>query len=98
MLRLLPLPDVQITAVCDPVKDGTNYVDWDRTGIRDSVREFLQLPGWGQGVAGIRAGRDMAKEIIEACYAKQRESGSFKSVASYATSGSSWRRRRTSTA
>ena len=84
MLRLLPLPDVQITAVCDPVKDGTNYVDWDRTGIRDSVRELLQLPGWGEGVAGIRAGRDMAKEIIETCYAKQRESGSFKSVASYA--------------
>ncbi len=84
MLRLLPLPDVQITAVCDPVKDGTNYVDWDKTGIRDSVREFLQLPGWGEGVAGIRAGRDMAKEIIETWYAKQRESGSFKSVASYA--------------
>jgi predicted dehydrogenase len=84
LLRLLPLPDVQITAVCDPVKDGTNYVDWDKTGIRDGVRELLQLPGWGEGVQGIRAGRDMAKEIIETCYAKQRESGSFKSVASYA--------------
>jgi hypothetical protein len=41
LLRLLPLPDVQITAVCDPVKDGTNYVDWDKTGIRDGVRELL---------------------------------------------------------
>src|SRR5207244_8075303 len=30
MLRLLATPDVQITAVCDPVKDGTNYVDWDK--------------------------------------------------------------------
>src|SRR5512137_1504102 len=84
MLRLVSNPDVQITAVCDPVKDGTNYVDWDRTGIRDSVREFLQLPGWGEGVAGIRAGRDMAKEIIETYYAKKRASENFKGVASYA--------------
>jgi len=84
MLRLLPLPDVQITAVCDPVKDGTNYVDWDQTGIRDSVRKFLEAPSWGEGVTGIRAGRDMAKEIIDTYYAKQRGAESFKSVASYA--------------
>jgi len=84
LLRLVPLPDVQITSVCDPVKDGTNYVDWDKTGIRDSVREFLQDPSWGGGVTGIRAGRDMAKEIIETYYAKQRASESFKSVASFA--------------
>ncbi|HVO10335.1 MAG TPA: Gfo/Idh/MocA family oxidoreductase [Vicinamibacteria bacterium] len=84
MLRLLSVPDVQITAVCDPVKDGTNYVDWDKTGIRDSVRELLGAPDWGAGVAGIRAGRDMAKEIIEAHYAKQRAAGKLGSVASYA--------------
>jgi predicted dehydrogenase len=84
MLRLLPAPDVQITAVCDPVKDGTNYVDWDKTGIRDSVREFLETPSWGEGVNGIRAGRDMAKEIIETYYAKQRAADNFRSVASYA--------------
>jgi hypothetical protein len=84
LLRLVPTPDVQVTAVCDPVKDGTNYVDWDKTGIRDSVRKVLEDPGWGGGVTGIRAGRDMAKEIIETYYAKQRASESFKSVASYA--------------
>src|SRR5262249_8013790 len=48
MLRLLPAADVQITAVCDPVKDGANYVDWDATGIRDSVRKFLAAPSWGE--------------------------------------------------
>ena len=84
LLRLLPLQDVQVTAVCDPVKDGTNYVDWDKTGIRDGVRELLKVADWGAGVAGIRAGRDMAKEIIEAFYAKQRATESFRSVASYA--------------
>src|SRR5215472_1585482 len=47
MLRLIANPDVQITAVCDPVKDGTNYVDWSKTGIRDSVRRTLEEPNWG---------------------------------------------------
>jgi len=82
LLRLLPLPDVQVTSVCDPVKDGTNYVDWDKTGIRDGVRELLKVPDWGAGVSGIRAGRDMAKEIIETFYAKQRATEGFRSVAS----------------
>ena len=84
MLRLIATPDVQITAVCDPVKDGTNYVDWDKTGIRDSVRRTLEDPNWGAGVSGIRAGRDMAREIIETYYAKKRAAENFKGVASYA--------------
>jgi len=84
MLRLIAAPEVQIVAVCDPVKDGTNYVDWSQTGIRDSVRKALELPNWGEGVSGIRAGRDMAKEIIETYYAKKRESEKFKGVAAYA--------------
>ena len=84
MLRLIATPGVQITAVCDPVKNGTNYIDWDKTGIRDSVRKVLENPDWGAGVDGIRGGRDMAKEIIETYYAKKRASESFKGVASYA--------------
>jgi len=84
MLRLIATPDVQITAVCDPVKDGTNYIDWDKTGIRDSVRKVLENPTWGSGISGIRAGRDMAKEIVETYYAKKRSAENFKGVASYA--------------
>ncbi len=83
MLRLIANPDVHITAVCDPHKDGTNYIDWSKTGIRDSVRKVLEDPNWGAGVSGIRAGRDMAKEIIETYYAKKRGSEKFKAVASY---------------
>ncbi len=84
MLRLIAAPEVQITAVCDPVKDGTNYIDWSKTGIRDSVRRTLQDPNWGAAISGIRAGREMAKEIIETYYAKKRGSENFKSVAGYA--------------
>jgi hypothetical protein len=84
LLRLVATPDVQITAVCDPVKDGTNYIDWDKTGIRDSVRKLLENTNWGAGVSGIRAGRDMAKEIIDTYYAKKRGSENFRGVATYA--------------
>ena len=84
MLRLVAAPEVQITAVCDPVKDGTNYVDWDKTGIRDSVRRTLEDPNWGAGVSGIRAGREMAREIIGTYYAKKRAAENFKGVAAYA--------------
>ncbi len=72
MLRLITAPEVQITAVCDPVAEGANYVDWDKKGIQDSVRKVLENPSWGAGVSGIRAGRGMAKEIIETYYAKKR--------------------------
>ncbi len=84
LLRLIANPEVQITAVCDPVEDGTNYVDWSKTGLRDSVRKVLEDPNWGAGVSGIRAGRTMAKEIIETYYAKKRAAENFRGVASYA--------------
>ena len=84
MLQLLAVPQVQITAVCDPVKDGANYIDWSKTGIRDSVRRTLENPDWGAGVSGIRGGRDMAKEIIETYYGKKRGAEKFGPVASYA--------------
>jgi predicted dehydrogenase len=83
LLRWVAVPEVQITAVCDPVKDATNYIDWDKTGLRDSVRKTLDDPNWGAGVTGIRCGRDVAKEIIETYYAKQRGAEQFKSIASY---------------
>jgi hypothetical protein len=84
LLQLIAMPEIQIIAVCDPVKDGTNYVDWSPHGIRDSVRRVLENPTWGDGVSGIRAGRDMSKEIIETYYAKKRASDDFKGIASYA--------------
>ncbi len=84
MLRLVANPEVQITSVCDPVKDGTYYIDWDKTGIRDSVRKTLEDPNWGEGVQGIRGGRDMAKEIITTYYAKKRSAETYKGCNTYA--------------
>jgi hypothetical protein len=84
MLRLIANPEVQITAACDPVKDGTNYVDWSKMDVRDSVRKALEDPTWGEGIQGIRAGRDMAREIITTYYAKKRSSETYKGCNTYA--------------
>src|SRR5713226_7033680 len=34
MLGMLSMPEIQIVAVCDPVKDGQEYVDWSPDGLR----------------------------------------------------------------
>jgi len=82
MVDMLPMPEVQIVAVCDPEKDGVNYVDWSRDGLRQEIAQALGNPDWRRG-ASIPGGRDVAKEIIETYYAKQRASDRFKGCASY---------------
>src|SRR5579863_3271462 len=57
MLNLLPLPDIQIVAVCDPNKEATGYRDWSANGIRNSIRTAIGKPDWGaDGV--VPGGRD----------------------------------------
>jgi hypothetical protein len=68
---LVARPDLQFVAVVDPNRDSQDYVDWDRYGNRDKIRKFLEDPEWGASHTGIRAGRDVAKQIMESYYAKQ---------------------------
>jgi hypothetical protein len=64
-------PDIQFVAVVDPNRDTQNYVDWSPNGNRNTIRKFLEDPQWGAGDTGIRAGRDVAKGIMETYYKKQ---------------------------
>ncbi len=84
VLRLVANPEVQIVAVCDPEKDNTNYIEWGKDDIRNSIRKVLEKPSWGEGVQGVRCGRDVLKEIVETYYAQKRSSESFKACSSYA--------------
>ncbi len=77
MIRLVNNPDVQIVAVCDPEKDGNRYVDWSKNGLRNKIREVIGKPTWGDEVKGIRAGREVGKEIVETVYAKNNTSGNY---------------------
>ena len=63
-------PDLQFVAVVDPNRDTQNYVDWSQWGNRNTIRRFLEEPEWGASDDGIRAGRDVAKEIMEIYYRK----------------------------
>src|SRR5215510_13113495 len=78
MLRMLSMPEVQIVAVCDPVKDGHDYVDFSRDGLRAAIGSALGKPDWRRNAPGIPGGRDVAKEIIETVYAKERGSEKYK--------------------
>jgi GFO/IDH/MocA oxidoreductase family protein len=64
-------PDLQFVAVVDPNKDTENYVDWEPYGNRTRIRRFLEEPAWCDGDTGVRAGRDVAKYIMETYYRKQ---------------------------
>src|SRR5881396_3927847 len=41
MLAMLAMPDVQIVAVCDPVKESHEYVDWSKDGLRTEIASAL---------------------------------------------------------
>ena len=84
MPRLLENPEIHFAAVCDPNTDSTDYVDWSRHGLRNQIRRFLDKPTWGEGVDGIRAGREVGREIVEAYYAKNKPSNTYQGCASYA--------------
>jgi hypothetical protein len=81
---LLAMPEVQIVAVCDPVKEGYDYVDWSRDGLRSEIAGALGKPDWRRGSPGIPGGRDVAKEVIETYYANKRSSEKIGGVAAYA--------------
>jgi len=84
MLGMLAMPEVQIVTVCDPVRDGNDYVDWSKDGMRAMIARSLGKPDWRRGVPGIPGGREVGRELVEAHAAKQKASGQFKGCTAYA--------------
>ena len=69
---LVARPDLQFVAVVDPNKDSQNYVDWEPVGQpRSDPRVPRATRQWGASDTGIRAGRDVARQIMETYYRKQ---------------------------
>lgn len=84
MPPMLAMPEVQIVAVCDPVKDSLDYVDWSKDGLRASLAASLGKPDWRRGRPGIPGGREVAREFVETFYASKRAAEKFKGCAAYA--------------
>ncbi len=80
---ILARPEVQVVAVCDVEKDGVNYLEWGKGEIRNTIRQLIQNPKWREGLDHVPGGRDVGKEIVETCYAKQRGKEQFKGCATY---------------
>jgi len=83
MTQLIRNPKVQIVAVCDPNQSTTDYVDWSRNGIRNTIRECLGDPSWGSGLEGIPGGRDIGQEVVDKYYVKVKGAATYKGCASY---------------
>jgi len=62
--------DLQFVAVVDPNRNSQNYVDWEPYGNRTRIRRFIEEPAWCEGDTGVRAGREVAKDIMETYYRK----------------------------
>ena len=62
LLPMLKNDDIQVVATCDPNRGSNNYVDWDKFGLRNDIREFLGNSNWRAGTEGtIPGGRDVAQ-------------------------------------
>lgn len=81
---LLALPEIQIVAVCDPNTNSSDYLDWSKGGIRNTIRKLLGNPTWRENDEGCPGGREVGQEVIDAYYAKQRGAEKFKACAGYA--------------
>jgi hypothetical protein len=81
---LVSRPDLQFVAVVDPNRDSQNYVDWNLWENRNRIRRFLDEPSWGGSDTGTRAGREVARQIMETYYRKQnRPSAGIRSYEDY---------------
>jgi hypothetical protein len=79
---LLQIPDVQVTAVCDPQKEAIGYYDWSPKGLLNELCKTIDNPNWKcGGDSRIPGGRDNGKDIIDAYYARFRPEGNYKCAA-----------------
>lgn len=83
MLDFLALPEMQVIAVCDVNKQSSDYVEWGKNELRDKVRRAIAKADWG-GDSGAVAGREPARQIVDAYYATQKESGTYQGCAAFA--------------
>lgn len=83
MMDFLKLPEVQVVAVCDVNRQSSDYSEWGKNELRDKVRALLGDPDWGSKLTGPTAGRDPARQVVEAYYGKAKVSGTYHGCAAY---------------
>jgi hypothetical protein len=62
MVEFQRLPQVQVVAVCDVNREGGGYLSWN----------------WSQGRESQQCGREPARRLMDANYAKEQRSGQYR--------------------
>ncbi len=75
---LLGDPEIQIVAVCDPNTDSSDYIEWSKGSIRETIRGYLGNSTWRANDNGCPGGREVGREILDTYYAKQRGQERFR--------------------
>ena len=83
LLRLVATRTCRLRPSAIPSRTARITSTGTRRASATASASFWRTPIW-LGVSGIRACRDVAKEIIDTYYAKKRGSENFRGVASYA--------------
>ncbi len=81
---LLEEPRIQIVAVCDPNTDSSDYVEWGKNSVRNTIRKYLDNPTWRSGDTGCPGGREVGRLVVDTYYAKHRSAEKYESCATYA--------------
>ena len=68
MVAFQQLPEVQVVAVCDVNREGGGYISWN----------------WSEGKEEQKCGREPARRLMDAKYAKQQRSGQYRGCKAYA--------------
>lgn len=68
IIEALRSPDIQIIAVCDPVRRSDGYPDYGGDELNNKMRDFLKDPGWAKGARGALCGRETGREIVNRHY------------------------------
>ena len=84
LVRMLPIPQIQLVAVCDPNTQSEDYIEWGKGSVRRTIAAGLGKPQWRQDAKGAPGGREVGREIIELFYADKSPAGSYKGCAAQA--------------
>ena len=86
MMNFLQQPDVQITSVCDVNQESNNYSEWGPNELRRKIRRLVGKGYKAPNSDGEQAtaGREPARRIVEAFYAKRKRAGNYRGCTAYA--------------
>ncbi len=84
LIQALPHPELKITSVVDPNRRSDDYPTWGPGEIKGKIRNFLNDPGWGEGLRDGTCGREVGRELVNKHYAKSTASGTYNDCRAYA--------------